>query len=90
VKNKCAMPFGEAEFDIRWGVGIDSAAELLDIAESRDALTKNGAYYVFDGKTIGHGRERTREALLAQPELRAAIEAAVRGEKTSGSRKKAA
>jgi recombination protein RecA len=90
VKNKCAMPFGEAEFDTRWGVGIDSAAELLDVAESRGALTKNGAYYVFDGKTIGQGREKAREALLAQPELRTAIAAAARGEKSTGARKKAA
>src|SRR5215216_1800680 len=32
VKNKCAPPFREAEFDIRWGTGIDAAADLLDYA----------------------------------------------------------
>ncbi len=31
VKNKCAPPFTEAEFDIRWGAGIDTASELLDL-----------------------------------------------------------
>ena len=30
VKNKCARPFQEAEFEIRWGTGIDHAADLLD------------------------------------------------------------
>src|SRR5499427_8003236 len=32
VKNKCAPPFREAEFDIRWGTGIDAAADLIDCA----------------------------------------------------------
>src|SRR3954463_14711566 len=32
VKNKCAPPFKEAEFDIRWGTGIDAAADLIDYA----------------------------------------------------------
>src|SRR3954463_6423418 len=32
VKNKLAVPFREAEFDIRWGSGIDAAADLIDYA----------------------------------------------------------
>jgi recombination protein RecA len=32
VKNKLAPPFQEAEFDIRWGEGVDRLSELLDLS----------------------------------------------------------
>jgi recombination protein RecA len=73
VKNKCAQPFEEAEFDIRWGTGIDIAADLLDSALAAEALTRNGSHYVYRGKNIGQGRERARAALLENAELRGAL-----------------
>jgi recombination protein RecA len=73
IKNKCAQPFEEAEFDIRWGVGVDIAADLLDTAVACGALTKNASHYVYQGKSIGHGRERARAALLEAAELRGAL-----------------
>jgi recombination protein RecA len=69
VKNKCAPPFSEAEFDIRWGTGIDVDTDLIDCALAAGVLTKNGSHYVYQGKSVGHGRERVREALVATPEL---------------------
>src|SRR5689334_8924108 len=41
VKNKCAPPFQEAEFEIRWGTGIDPAADLLDVALTRGIVDKS-------------------------------------------------
>lgn len=70
VKNKCAPPFTEAEFDIRWGRGIDDVADLIETAVMAGALDKSGSHLLMDGKSIGHGRERVREALLSDPELR--------------------
>lgn len=70
IKNKCAQPFEEAEFDIRWGVGVDIAADLLDTALSCNALTRSGSHYQYQGKSIGQGRERARAALLESAELR--------------------
>jgi recombination protein RecA len=64
VKNKCAPPFAEAEFDIRWGMGIDAAADLIETALSLGVLEKNGSYIHFDGKNIAQGRDRVRESLL--------------------------
>jgi recombination protein RecA len=38
VKNKVAPPFTEAEFDIRWGTGIDQGADLVESALNAGVL----------------------------------------------------
>jgi recombination protein RecA len=73
IKNKCAQPFEEAEFDIRWGSGIDITSDLLDTAAAMGVVVRNGSHYVHAGKSIGQGRERVRAALLESHELRAAL-----------------
>ncbi len=73
VKNKCAPPFREAEFDIRWGTGIDSATDLVDFASQTGVLEKSGSHLSFAGEHIGQGRERERETLLARADLAASL-----------------
>ncbi len=63
VKNKCAAPFKEAEFDIRWGLGMDTAADLLDAALVLGVVTMDGQQQVFEGESLGQGRDQAREAL---------------------------
>jgi recombination protein RecA len=70
VKNKLAPPFRTAEFDIRYGTGIDAVGDLLDTAVARNVVEKNGAYYAFQGTSIGQGREKARAALVDDPKLR--------------------
>ncbi len=77
VKNKLAPPFREAEFEIRWGTGIDASLDLLDAAVERGLVDKSGSHLSFGGEHLGQGRERAREALLARPELVAQLRAAV-------------
>lgn len=77
VKNKCAPPFKEAEFDIRWGTGIDPACDLLDYALVLGVVDKNGSHLSFGGEHIGQGRERAREVILGKPALSTALRAAV-------------
>ncbi len=77
IKNKCAPPFREAEFDMRWGNGIDQAGEILDQALSLGVIEKSGAHLSFGGEHLGHGRERAREALLGKAPLFQTIRAAV-------------
>jgi recombination protein RecA len=74
VKNKVAPPFREAEFDIRYGVGVDRLAEAIDLGVERGLVEKSGAFYALDGERIGQGRERAVEWLRANP---AAVEALV-------------
>ena len=77
VKNKCAPPFKEAEFDIRWGSGIDGASDLIDYAVALGVVEKSGAHLSFGGEHIGQGRERAREAVLAKAPLAGALRSAV-------------
>jgi recombination protein RecA len=76
VKNKVAPPFTEAEFDIRWGTGIDQGADLIETALAAGVLEKSGTHFTFAGKSIGQGRDKARDNLLVTPELYAAVRAA--------------
>ncbi len=77
VKNKMAPPFKEAEFDIRWGTGIDSSSDLIDYGVLLGVIDKNGSHLSFGGEHIGQGRERAREALNSKPALASGIKSAV-------------
>jgi recombination protein RecA len=76
VKNKVAPPFTEAEFDIRWGTGIDQGADLIETALAAGVLEKSGTHFTFAGKSIGQGRDKARDNLLVTPELYASVRAA--------------
>ena len=77
VKNKLAPPFQAAEFDIRYGTGIDAIGDLLDVAVARGVVEKSGAYFSFQKESLGQGREKARLVLIESPATRAAIELAV-------------
>ena len=77
VKNKLAPPFQAAEFDIRYGTGIDAVGDLLDIAVLRGVVEKSGAYYSFQKESLGQGREKARQVLIDSPSTRAQIESSV-------------
>ncbi|MGB7477706.1 MAG: DNA recombination/repair protein RecA, partial [Polyangiales bacterium] len=73
VKNKLAPPFRKAEFDIRYGKGIDAVGDLLDRAVEAAIVEKSGSYYRFGGKNIGQGRENARDAIEKDSKLREAL-----------------
>lgn len=77
VKNKCAPPFGEAEFDIMFAEGISREGSILDVATERGVVEKKGAWLQFDGAMIGQGREAARQFLKEHPEVAKKIAAAV-------------
>jgi len=74
VKNKLAPPFREAEFDIRWGEGVDSAGELIDWGIDAGVVSRSGAHLALGGVSLGQGRERARQTLLGSGEMRAELE----------------
>ncbi len=76
LKNKCAPPFKEAEFDIRFGRGIDAAMDLLEHAVALGVVEKRGSSYGFEGSTFGQGTEVAR-GQIEKSALGASIRAAV-------------
>lgn len=79
VKNKVAPPFKIVEFDIRYGVGMDTVGDLIDSAVAAGILKKNGAYYSYNGKSIAQGREKARDLLIQDGVLRSVIEDKLKG-----------
>jgi recombination protein RecA len=57
VKNKCAPPFREAEFEILYGTGVNWAGEIVDLASEANVIEKSGAYYSWKGERIAQGRD---------------------------------
>jgi recombination protein RecA len=73
VKNKLAPPFQLAELDILYGIGMDAVGDLIDIAVAQSVLEKRGAYLALDGETLAQGRDKMRELLLSDPDLKLRI-----------------
>ena len=60
VKNKCAPPFRQTEFDIMYGEGISYEGDLLDLAVTAEIVDKSGAWYSYGDDRIGQGRENVK------------------------------
>jgi recombination protein RecA len=69
VKNKCAPPFRQAEFDIMYGTGISREGSVLDLAVEEAIVKKSGAWYTYDGEQMGQGRENAKKFLQDNPEV---------------------
>ncbi|TAN25917.1 MAG: recombinase RecA [Actinomycetota bacterium] len=78
VKNKCAPPFRQAEFDIMYGVGISREGSLLDVGVETGIIKKSGAWYTYDGEQLGQGREKAKEFISNNPGLMAELDEKVR------------
>ncbi len=73
VKNKCAPPFRQAEFDILYNEGISREGDMLDLASEIGIIEKTGAWYSYGDERIGQGRENARKFLKDNPETMARI-----------------
>lgn len=75
IKNKCASPFGKAEFMIKWGVGIDRQQEIIDLAVENDILKLGGAGWYAISETVKiQGDTKLKQYLLDNPEYAADME----------------
>src|SRR6187455_2849485 len=80
VKNKCAPPFRESEFDIMYGEGISREGDLLDLAVNHNIVEKSGAWFSYRGERLGQGRDNVKNMLKTNPDLLERIEADVKAE----------
>lgn len=78
VKNKCAPPFRETEFDIMYGEGISREGDLIDLATNNNVVEKSGAWFSYKGERLGQGRENVKNMLKENGDLRDRIEEDVR------------
>lgn len=78
VKNKIAAPFRTAEFDIMYNEGISKTGDVLDLAALHEVVEKSGAFYKYNGETIGQGRDKTKQYLKDNPAVLTEIDQKVR------------
>ena len=77
VKNKVAPPFRVAEFDIMNIGGISKSGGILDVAVELGVIERSGAFFKYQGKVLGQGREAVKLLFLEKPTLAKEIEAAI-------------
>ncbi len=78
VKNKVAPPFRVAEFDIIFGEGISQEGCLIDLGVEYGVFAKSGSWFSYNDEKIAQGREKLREYLKNNPEVKAEVEKKIR------------
>jgi recombination protein RecA len=78
VKNKCAAPFRQAEFDISYGEGISREGELIDLGLEHRIIEKSGSWFSYGDMRLGQGRDNSKNFLRENPDLLAEVETKVR------------
>src|SRR5579884_3076009 len=74
VKNKCAPPFKQAEFDIVYGEGISREGGLIDLGVEHGLVRKSEAWYTYENGQLGQGKENARTYLKNNPDIADEIE----------------
>jgi len=78
VKNKCAPPFRQAEFDILYNVGISHESLLIDIGVEEGIVEKAGSWYSYGDLRLGQGKENARDFLTENPDVLEEVDVRVR------------
>src|SRR5205807_2540089 len=78
VKNKCASPFREAEFDIIYGEGVSKEGDLVDLGVANNLVEKSGSWFSYKGERIGQGRENAKQFLKDNTDIRQNIDTELR------------
>lgn len=73
VKNKCAPPFRQAQFNIIYGEGIDTLEEVIDLAVGKKIIIKAGSWFSYNESKLGQGKEAVKTVLIDNPDMREEI-----------------
>jgi len=74
VKNKCAPPFKQAEFDVMYDKGISRMGGILDLGSQLEIIRKSGTWYSYGEERIGQGRDNAKAFLEANSATAVEIE----------------
>jgi recombination protein RecA len=78
VKNKCAPPFRQAEFDIQYSEGISHTSLLVDLGVEHGIIDKSGSWLSYGDLRLGQGKENSRQFLFENVDIMTEIEERVR------------
>lgn len=78
VKNKCAPPFRQAEFDIQYNEGVSHNALLVDLGAEHGIVQKSGAWFSYGDLRLGQGKENSKQFLVDNPDIAEEIDAQLR------------
>ena len=78
VKNKVAAPFKEIMLTMRYGKGLDTEGDIINLAIDFGVVEKAGSWFSYNGERIGQGREKVREYMEANPDKKEEIEEKVK------------
>jgi recombination protein RecA len=74
VKNKCAPPFRQAEFDIQYNEGISHNGLLIDLGVEHGVVDQSGSWYSYGDLRLGQGKENCKQFLADNPDIAEEIE----------------
>lgn len=78
VKNKVAAPFKEVMLTMRYGKGLDTEGDIINLAIDFGVVEKAGSWFSYNGERIGQGREKVREYMEVNPDKKEEIEEKVK------------
>lgn len=78
VKNKVAAPFKEVMLTMRYGKGLDTEGDIINLAIDFGVVEKAGSWFSYTGERIGQGRDKVREYMEANPDKKEEIEEKVK------------
>jgi recombination protein RecA len=78
VKNKCAPPFRQAEFDIQYNEGVSHSGLLVDLGVEHRIVDKSGSWFSYGDLRLGQGKENAKQFLVENQDIAAEIEVGVR------------
>ena len=78
VKNKCAPPFKQAEFDIHYDEGVSHTALLIDLGVDHEIVEKSGSWFSYGDLRLGQGKEKSKIFLVENPDIAEEIEVRLR------------
>ena len=78
VKNKCAPPFKQAEFDIQYNEGVSHTALLIDLGVDHEIVEKSGSWFSYGDLRMGQGKENSKIFLVENPDIAEEIELRLR------------